>query len=52
MSSGGLTVRHLALCAKPKAHRFNPIKRSKLFQGLISRLNCFMIIKMKKILKI
>jgi len=36
MSSGDLAVKRLALCAK--GHRFDSIKRSKLFRGLISRL--------------
>ncbi|KAK2162521.1 hypothetical protein LSH36_97g07081 [Paralvinella palmiformis] len=36
VSSGGLTVRHLAFGAKD--HRFDPSKRSKLFLGLISPL--------------
>ena len=36
MSSGGLAVKHPALGAK--GHRFDPSKRSKPFQRLISRL--------------
>ena len=36
VSSGGLVVKHPALGAK--GHRFDPSKRSKLFQRLISRL--------------
>jgi len=36
VSSGALVVKHLALGAKD--HRFDPSKRSKLFQRLISRL--------------
>jgi len=36
ISSDGLAVNRVTLCAK--GHRFNPIKTSKLFQGLISRL--------------
>ena len=36
VSSGGLAVKHPAFGAN--GHRFEPRKRSKLFQGLISRL--------------
>jgi len=36
VSSSGLAAKHIALYAK--GHRFNPIKRPKLFQGLISWL--------------
>ena len=36
VSSGGLAVKHPAL--GPNGRRFEPCKRSKLFQGLISRL--------------
>ena len=36
VSSGGLAVKHPALGANGR--RFEPRKRSKLFQGLISRL--------------
>jgi len=36
VSSGGLAVKHPALGAK--GHRFDPGKRLKLFQRLISRL--------------
>ena len=36
LSSGGLVVKHPVLHAN--GHRFEPRKRSKLFQGLISRL--------------
>jgi len=36
VNSGGLATKHPALGAK--GHRFDPSKRSKLFQRLISRL--------------
>ena len=45
LSSGRLAAKHVAQCAKgwifyitAKDHRFNSVKRSKLFQRLISRL--------------
>ena len=36
MNPSGLVVEHLPFCGKD--HRFDPIERSKNFQGLISRL--------------